>query len=208
MYTAKVKYTDGTSQVLELKHELSKGGFTLSLPASALEDGVDSIDFAPELVVAIEGDAGYFLIPQSRNDEEHMLCRFVGHAEGTLYESDNPTIPIFGVKHSARSFLAVVTGMPFSYHMVAGVMGGIYYLYPRFVLGGGKPYEDISVVYYTLDFDDADYAAMARLYRSLLLEKQEITPIPSRENATLAYAKESLYVRIRMAWKPAPSPVG
>ena len=207
MYTAKVKYLDGTSRTIELKPDMGEDSFTLTLPVSALGAGAVTLDFAPELVVALEGDDGYFVIPQSTNDEEHMLCRFVGHAEGTLYESQNPTIPIFGVRHPARSFLAVVTGMPYHYHMVAGVMGGIYYLYPRFILNGETPCEAISVTYYTLDFEKADYSAMARLYRSLLLADGEITPIPSRENAALAYAKDSLYVRIRMAWKPAPSPV-
>ncbi len=207
MYTAKIKYTDGSTRVLDLHPILGEDRFTLSIDPKTIGEGAVSVDFAPELVVAMEGDDGYFVLPQSRNDEEHMLCRFKGHTEGTVYESDSPTIPIFGVKHLSRSFLAVVTGMPYSYHMVAGVMGGIYYLYPRYLLGGRAPYEALSVTYYTLDFEDADYSAMARLYRSLLLDGGEFSPISARENAALAYAKDSLYVRIRMAWKPAPSPV-
>ncbi len=207
MYTAKVKYADGSTRNIEMQPTLGDGLFTLSVSAESLGEGVLSVDFAPELVVAMEGDDGYFLLPQSRNDEDHMLCRFSGHEEGTVYESENPVIPIFGVKHESRSFLAVVTGMPYSYHMVAGVMGGIYYLYPRFLLDKNAPYEALSVTYYTLPFENADYNTMARLYRKLLLDSGEFSSIPARENAVLAYAKESLYVRIRMAWKPAPSPV-
>ena len=207
MYTAKVTYADGTFRTLDLLPESREGTLTLSIEPHQLGDGALFVDFAPELVVAMEGDEGYFLLPQSRNDEDHMLCRFKGHKEDTVYESENPTVPIFGVKHSQRSFLAVVSGMPYSYHMIAGVMGGIYYLYPRFLLGGKAPYESICVTYYDMSFEKADYIAMARLYRSLLLNSGKVTPIEKRGNEVLDYAKESLYVRIRMAWKPAPSPI-
>lgn len=207
IYNAKATCADGSFRTYKLEAVASNDKLTLTLPAAQVESDVVSLDFAPEFTVVMEGDEGYFVIPQSRNDEDHMLCRFVGHEDGTVYESENPTIPVFGVRHPLRSFLAVVTGMPYSYHMVAGVVGGIYYLYPRFILNGQKAYEDISVTYHLLSFEDADYCSMARLYRGMLLESGSYSPIPARENATLRYAKESLYVRIRMGWKPAPSPV-
>jgi len=206
MYSAKAKCADGSVRVLKPEVLNDEKKLTLVLSPAVIGNDVISIDFAPEFTVAMEGDDGYFVIPQSKNEEDHMLCRFHGHEEGTVYESENPTIPIFGVRHISRSFLAVVTGMPYDYHMVAGKVGGIYFLYPRFVINGELPYEPISVTYYMMSFDEADYCAMARLYRKLILDSGRYAPISARENAVLRYAKDSLYVRIRMAWKPAPSP--
>ncbi len=206
MYTAKAKKTDGTIVTLELLTYEDGESLTLSLPETALV-GVETLDFAPDLFIVSEGDDGYYIIPQSRNEEDAMLTRFVGHAEGTVYEGENPCIPVFGIRHPQKTYLAEVTGMPYSYQMVAGVAGGVYFLYPRFLLRGETPYEPISVTYHRLPYESTDYSAMAVLYRNRLLARGVCTPIATRENEVLRYAKESLYVRIRQAWKPVPSPV-
>ncbi|MBO5754468.1 MAG: hypothetical protein J6R89_00265, partial [Clostridia bacterium] len=44
-------------------------------------------------------------------------------------------------------------------------------------------------------------------YRGYLLKYGGCKPIVERENDILRYAKESMYVRIRMGWKEVPSPV-
>lgn len=206
MYTVSAKCKDGTVIQVPLREEEENGRLRL-FPDRADYKNMEYIDFAPRFFVAAEGDDGYFVIPQGKNDEDCMLAYFHGHAEGVTYEGGEPVLPLFGVRHPSGSFAAFVTGMRHSFHMVAGVLGGVYYLYPRFVIGGEEPYEIPEVTYVRLPYEEADYSAMAREYRRFLIETGVCKPIAERENETLRYAKKSIYVRIRQAWKPVPSPV-
>lgn len=206
MYTVTAKCKDGTVIQLPLTEKQQDGRLYLS-PEKADYKSIEYIDFAPGFVVATEGDDGYFVIPQGQNDEDCMLTYFHGHEEGVSYEGGEPVLPLFGVRHPMGSYAAFVTGMRHSFHMIAGVLGGIYYLYPRFYIHGAQPYELPEVVYVSLSYEEADYSAMARAYRRYLIDMGICKPIAERENDVLRYAKESLYVRIRQAWKPVPSPV-
>lgn len=206
MYTARINGTDGSVRTVKLESETKGNIVSLTMPAFVAAE-TESIDFAPDFFTAATGDEGYFVLPQSRNEEDSMLVLFRDREEGTLYEGDNPCLPIFGARHPEKNFLAVVTGMPYAFHLVAGVLGGVYFCYPRFTVAREKIYEPISVEYHILPYEETDYNAIAREYRKYLLDNNLCTPIAKRENEVLKYAKESLYVRVRQAWKPVPSPV-
>lgn len=206
MYTARINGTDGSVRTVKLESETKGNIVSLTMPAFVAAE-TESIDFAPDFFTAATGDEGYFVLPQSRNEEDSMLVLFRDREEGTLYEGDNPCLPIFGARHPEKTFLAVVTGMPYAFHLVAGILGGVYFCYPRFTVAREKIYEPISVEYHVLPYEETDYNAIAREYRKYLLDNNLCTPIAKRENEVLKYAKESLYVRVRQAWKPVPSPV-
>ncbi|MBQ9741987.1 MAG: hypothetical protein IJV91_13735 [Kiritimatiellae bacterium] len=70
-------------------------------------------------------------------------------------------------------------------------------------------YEDIRIDYHFLKGDDADYSGIARCYRKYQLTRGAAVPLAEKikSNPALAYAVTNIEVRIRQAWKPAPSPV-
>ena len=70
-------------------------------------------------------------------------------------------------------------------------------------------YEDIRIDYHFLKGDDADYSGIARCYRNYQINRGAAVPLAEKikSNPALAYAVTNIEVRIRQAWKPAPSPV-
>lgn len=159
------------------------------------------IDFDYYGTVAHEGDNGYMVIPAN----EGFICYFKNHDDGE-YILNRYTMPFFAVKNGENAYLAIVTGMPYNYDLVFGRKNGDYYIYPRFKIDGDKIYEDIKIEYYRLEGEDADYSGIARLYRMYQLEKGECVPLVRRaENRPqLQYARDSIMIRIRLGWKPAP----
>ena len=89
----------------------------------------------------------------------------------------------------------------------AKVENGVYSLIPY--LSACTLYEDISLLLITLPGANADYSAMARCYRNYLLKNGLCTRLSERAKTRpiLKYLAEAPEIRIRMGWKPAPSPV-
>ena len=207
MYQAIVTYRNGQTANLPLTEDSFRGGIRLSLQGADYTE-VESVTFPPYHEEIREGDAGYFVVSHSTQYEDCMLTRFEGHKDGDSFVGKTPFFPMFGVRHKVKSYLAVFTGFSYNCHVVAEKKDGTYAIYPRFVLSPKRaPYEAPAVTYYALSFDEADYSGIGRAYRSYLLQYGGCKPIVERENEVLRYAKESMYVRIRMGWKEVPSPV-
>ncbi len=77
----------------------------------------------------------------------------------------------------------------------------------RFELGKEKvvPYGDIIFRIYTLP-DNSDYNEMADIYRDFKRESG-LKSIREKNRENLTYCAESVEIRVRMAWKPVPSPI-
>ena len=116
---------------------------------------------------------------------------------------------MFGMKTPRMTFVAVVTGMPFNYSLVARSTNGVYSLAAVFDRGMDKPYEDIVLAYYPLAGSEASYAGMARVYRNYQLIRKACLPLKERvkKSPELDYAARYPEVRVRQGWKPVPSPV-
>lgn len=84
--------------------------------------------------------------------------------------------------------------------------GNFYLLSALFKLDEEKLTEDIIIEYTSMP--GATYADMAKAYRNYLLKEKGFKPIKERvkENPYLKYAAESVEFRVRMGWKPVPSP--
>lgn len=195
--------SDGTVNELNYTVNKEKEYIEVTISKETASENIKYINFEYFDNIANEGDSGYMIVPNGG-----MLCSFCNHDDGE-YITDRYEMPIFGAKTEDKTFLAIVTGMAFNYSVVCGRKDGKYYIYPRFDINGDRLYEDIVVKYYMLTGEDANYSGMARKYREYqltvggcktLLEK-------AKENALIEYAKDSVYVRIRLAWKPCPSPV-
>lgn len=161
---------------------------------------IKHIDFEYIEDFASDGDEGYMIVPN-----EGMLCGFKNHSDAE-YVSERYAMPVFGIKTEKFTCVAIVTGMAYNYSLVCGVKNGKYYIFPRFLINGDEMYEDISVSYYYLSGSDADYSGMARVYRNYQLSRDECKPLAERADRRreLAFARDSIMVRIRLGWKPVP----
>ncbi len=164
------------------------------------------IDFCPDFLVSGVDEAGYMVVPRGTREGGAMLCRF-HEREDAEYIADSNMLPLWGFKTAHESFLAVVTGMAWDYVLVAGVKDNVYYAYPRFSVDPETTYEDLQVTFYRLK-KGSGYSEMARFYRNMRLS-QDCVPLKDRVagRPELRYAAEAPEIRIRMAWKPVPSPV-
>ncbi len=176
---------------------------TASVDISTIPGDCHHIDFCPDFLVSGEDSEGYSIAPRGTKEGGTMLCRFTKRAD-CEYMADSNTMPVFGFKTAEKTVFAVVTGMTYEYRIIVGVKDNTFYIYPRFFVNSKTNYENIEVVYHILP-KGSDYNDMAALYRKMM----NVKPLSERakESPELAYAMESVELRIRLAWKPVPSPV-
>lgn len=208
MYYAVINYSDGTKSKTELKTE-KIGDVVYTQPAKQPDyTRVSSIDYINDDFFANAEDEGYFVVPHGCEQAASFLCYFKERKDSE-FVAKGGIMPIFGIKKGGRAILGIITGMRFSYDLHVSVKDNTYQMYQRFNIGGKVPEEKIKIEYHTLNEDDANYSGMARRYREYQLGRGACIPLKERvkQNEHLKYAAESVYVRIRHAWKPAPSPV-
>lgn len=169
--------------------------------AAEMPPALKHVEVRADFAAARTGEDGYFVMPNG----------FLG----TFREQDGEQalgagcMPIFGMKTPRTTFVAIVTGLPHDYTLVAQAKKGAYALFPRFTFGGRAPHGDITIEFHRLSGGDADYSGMARTYRAYQLARGACVPLKDRiaKSPELAYAANCVEVRIRQGWKPAPSPV-
>ena len=163
----------------------------------------DYVDIIDESLFAHTGDNGYYVIADA-DRKGSRLCKFTQKDDGErVYEQ--VLMPIFGVKNNNGCMLFIAEKSAALLNIVFGVKDGEYYIYPRFVFGGSKPYEDIKIRMICLS-DNADYSDMAVAYREYKLKNGDCEPLSEKikKRDALDYALSAPEIRIRMGWKPAP----
>lgn len=195
------RLTDGTLLSVPTEVTAGKDRLTARIPKERIPAGTQTLDFLPAFFTGQEGEDGYMVFPGN------MLCRFTGH-EDIKKQACSPVMPLFGAKTEQFCFAGIITGDRADSIVMADIENGLYRTYPRFQLEGDGAPEDPAVEYRFLTGEDADYSGMARAYREKRLA-EGLIPLRDRvkNRPALAYAVESPYIRIRMGWKPVPSPV-
>lgn len=179
-----------------------------SLSREDIPAGAKTVDFLPDYGAAAAGEEGYMIVPAWKSDSSghYMLVEFRNREDCELVRS-GMLMPIWGMKNPRGCFVAIVTGMKYDFRLAYGVKGGKYYAYPCFTLDGDAPYEDLAVEFHLLTGKDASYSGMARCYRRFQLERGACVPLTERRNPELEYMVNSVYIRLRNAWKPCPSEI-
>lgn len=171
--------------------------------------GIDAIELEDFIQIADNKDEGYIVIPRAIGCNDYCMCLFREHREDFEHTIRELNMPVFGVKTKERCILAVVSGMTYAFELRIVLKDGIYSVYPVFNLKEGQIYEDFRIEYFELTGEDADYSGMARRYRKYRMDKGELTPLSERmkENPYVDYAVNSVMIRVRQGWKPAPPEV-
>ena len=196
-------FVDGREEIRDI--EEPSGLFVLG--KDEIPSGVKYIDVMPDLFTAEAGDDGFMLIPNFEWTHYSALT-FFRQRENCEEIFPEVSMAFYACRRGLQSCMAIVTGMQYEYSLVLGVCDSRYYLYPRFNLGGRPAYEDIEI--YFLHFaGETRYPEMANAYRKFRLSRGECRSLreKSAERPVLKEYADTIECRIRLAWKPVPSPV-
>ena len=200
--SADVKIIDDKGKTIESKKvELQKNEDAIRLTIAKEDvENARMVRVYPSFTTAKVGENGFIVLANG------MLTEFKPR-ENCEFTHYRPIMPISGIKTSDKAYLALVRGMQFDCAPIVSLKNGVYSLAYQFGLKRYKPYEDLIIDFYPINAKDATYSAMARKYRSIKLKT--LKPLSERisGNKYLDYATNSLELRIRQGWKPAPSPV-
>ncbi len=200
---------DGTYREIAAAVEKEADHICVTVSADADFGGLERVEVDYCGIVAAQGDDGYMVLPRAAGCDDYCLSFFSRHPDAFETELAGSSMPLFGVKSEKYTFLAVISGMPYDYTLkISGGAKG-FCIYPVFDIYGQRPYENIRVEYFLLSGENANYSGMARRYRAFKEAQGELTPLSERitRYETLAYAADSVLIRVRCGWKPAPSPV-
>lgn len=164
---------------------------------------VDSIYVTPDFAHANAGDDGFFL-----NSMGFMTYFLPERQDTSTWITRRHPIKMQGIKTPSGCYAAIFDTYRFHIRSRVDVKGGHYSNSLIYLLNGVPTDKDLSLSFYRLKGKDATYSGMGRLYRKLFVEGK----IPSlKEKAAarplLKYAVDNPEVRIRMGWKPVPTPV-
>ena len=201
--TVETVLTDGTKTVATAEVPETDGIVRFVWPKEKVPASFTSVTVTPDFATARKGEEGYWVMPNNTFGTYRI-------DDGCVFESWGVFMPMFGMKTPRSTYCAIVTGMPHSLGVSVNATNGIYSQSAVFLAEKDiELYEDIRIDYHFLKGDDADYSGIARCYRKYQLDRGAAVPLAekAKSNTALAYAVTNIEVRIRQAWKPAPSPV-
>ena len=201
--TVETALTDGTKTVEKTEVPETDGVVRFVWPKEKVPANFKSVTVTPDFATARKGEDGYWVMPNNTFGTYRL-------DNGRVFESWHMFMPMFGMKTLRSTYCAIITGMPHSLCASVNAAGGVYSQSAVFQAEKDiELYEDIRIDYHFLKGDDADYSGIARCYRKYQLTRGAAVPLAEKikSNPALAYAVTNIEVRIRQAWKPAPSPV-
>lgn len=201
--TVETVLTDGTKTVETAEVPETDGIVRFVWPKEEVPASFTSVTVTPDFATARKGEEGYWVMPNNSFGTYRL-------DNGGIFEDWGVFMPMFGMKTPRSTYCAIVTGMPYSLGVSVSATNGIYSQSAVFLAEKDiELYEDIRIDYHFLKGDDADYSGIARCYRKYQLDRGAAVPLAekAKSNTALAYAVTNIEVRIRQAWKPAPSPV-
>jgi len=159
-----------------------------------------------ELGRAKAGEDGYWILPRNLNMIGDIQTFFTEKADCSQVYG-NPIMSWYGIKK--KDFCCIVrVERNYKYKFEASVKDNVYTVTPLFdFTANDKVYDDIRVEIVVLP-SDSDYNDMARAEREIRLKRGEIRTLKEKcATPAVEYARKYPLIRIRMGWKPSPSPV-
>ena len=181
----------------------------LIIPASSMPAGVKAVEIHDDRFAASAGENGYILMPNIENGSHHSFITFFKDREDCEETFRGNNIEIYGICRDNHATLAIIRGMKFDFELTLGVKAGRYTLVNRFCLDGEPAYEDIEIDFISFCGADVSWQTMAKYFRKDQLERGIIHTLQDKaaERPVLRELCECIDIRIRLAWKPAPSPI-
>lgn len=203
-FAARFLFADGHTETIPVQQI----DHCIQLDSLKIPRECTAVDLLSEEFTAPVGQQGYFVIPSVESNGNAAQVFFTDRNEAEERYPFN-SLPIFIVTKDAKGLLAVVTGRRYEYELVVGYRNGRYFLYPHFTVESDVPQRDIEIRLIELEGQEATWQGAARAYRQFQLDRGVCRPLVERlqEQPVLAEALKGPEVRVRLAWKPVPSPV-
>lgn len=167
-------------------------------------DNVAKVEIVPSFGKAEEGDEGYFL------NSEGLITKYLPREETCSYRTEYNDVGIAGYKHGDDCWVAILKSLDLECRELVSYEEGKYRFALQYNIVDCGLYEPLTVDFYRLEGKDANYSGMARKFRKYMISAG-LMPAPLKERASvneaIAYAIEAPEIRVRQAWKPAPSPI-
>ncbi|MDO5580154.1 MAG: DUF5696 domain-containing protein [Planctomycetia bacterium] len=175
----------------------------LILPANEIPEGTESIAIYHPWSTAKSGDKGFFVFSNG------MYGTFKKTITDGNFANKNVVMPMFGVNTPKGAMCVILSGLAYESEQHITVKKGEWKIFPKFVFNGITPYEDLKIEFHVLNREHASYSDMGRVYRQYQIDRGVVVPIKERmkKRPELEYAAGSMEIRVRMGWKPVPSPV-
>jgi hypothetical protein len=194
--------SDGKTKNDSLDVEPMDGCAEVRIRKDTLPPNVKSVRLSSPDALVPAGSDGYWV------SSSGSLGTFKKRAKDMKFRDASPKMPFFGAKTSSGAWVAIIKGMPYSWSFSVELKDGAYALSMAWDRHMKDVYEDLVVEFSALEDADADYAGMARAYRGWQLARKAVVPLKERAKTRpiLDYMVKHPEVRVRLAWKPVPSP--
>lgn len=158
-----------------------------------------------DLTTVKSGEGGYMFFPTNFTYGVG-LCYF-DKKENEEFKSEVSAMPVAGICENENAVFIHVQGMDSDSMFYVMCTDGVYKINPGFRLDGDDADEDFVIVYHKMPY--ATYSDMAQFYRKYQIEVKGCRPIKERikDHEQLKSAADCIELRIRMGWKPQPTPV-
>ncbi|MBO5271011.1 MAG: hypothetical protein J6B77_09510, partial [Clostridia bacterium] len=161
-----------------------------------------------ELSAAKAGDDGFYLVSRGASMMGDMYVRFSDRADET-YRRSAVLMSMYVLKTPTVSALVRIE-RNYKYEMEISVKDGAYTVSPWFDFEDVKKdpvYDDIRVEIVEMP-ETAVLGDFARMEREIRLDRGELRTLREKcKSEAVEYARKYPCIRIRMGWKPSPSPV-
>ena len=201
---ARLKKSDGSFFTIDVKTKKSDGILSAYLEKDIVGNDTEYVDFLYDYFTAKVGDDGYFVTDMTNTGT--AVTFFTPREDSEVVHSFS-FLSCYGMNKGKGGILAIVKGMKYDFGTVLGIKDGVYYTFPRFYTDCDEMYEDIRVDLYELE--GGTYSEMAVKYREYMMNECgcESLKVRTARDERLAKAADSIEIRVRQGWKPAPSPV-
>lgn len=210
MLCAVAVFANDEKKEVKLLSFFENGGTSFELAEDLDYAQIKYIDFNLKDMSCKAGEEGYILITAHAHTQKEMedygLC-YYKQREDKEYASGVLKTPVIAVKKQNKARVVVADTMAVYSRQVINVKNGVYSTAMRVLINKEAPYEEIKITVYDLWDENANYSGMARAYRNHQLSFGGFKKITDRLTPELDYGTKSVYVRIRMGWKPVPTPV-
>ena len=198
--------TDGNRKPIRCECTREKEYDFVRIAKESVDDRTAFLEIDTGLFEASAGDEGYMLSSGSITANTTLLYFRERRADFTYLEPAN-VMPVMGMRRNRTAHFVIATGMDMAFRAKYEVKNGRYRMTVVFAVNGDTPYEDFSFRIYTIP--GGTYNEMAHIYRNYQIEHADLRPLKDRvrERPYLKYAAESVEFRLRLGWKPSPSPI-
>lgn len=200
VFTVETVTLDGKSEKESVSVEAVENVMRFTWPRAKIPANVKSVSVSADFATARKGEDGFWIFPNN------VYGTF--KSDKGRYRCPHTMMSMFGMKTTRIAFCAIVTGMKYSFTPMVAAKDGEYRMVAMFDRYMDDVYEDIDIEFHRLP-EGAGWAEIAKAYRNRQLSSGAVKPIAERAktNPWLDYAIRNPEVRIRQAWKQAPSPV-